>query len=124
MATFIHFDISAENLERAKSFYETLFGWKIKSMPGFPDYYEIETAGLDGGAGLGGGISKRADAELKQIIDFVGVASIDETIGQLSRLGGKVVRTKQAVPGYGYLAVCADTEENLIGLFQEDKNVQ
>lgn len=122
MATIVHFDISADNLNRAKAFYETLFGWKISSMPGFPDYYEIKTTALDGTIGLAGGITKREDSQQTFITNFIGVSSIDETVIRLCERGGKIIRTKQTVPGYGYLAVCRDTEENTIGLFREDKN--
>ena len=111
MATVVHFDISADNPERAMKFYETLFGWKITSIPGFADYYEIDTGDLNGKKGVGGGIT-----------NFIGVSSIDETIVKLSSLGGKIIQSKQAVPGYGFLALCTDTENNVIGLFQEDKN--
>ena len=44
MASIIHFDISAEDVLRAKSFYENLFGWKIEKFPnGLAEYYLIET---------------------------------------------------------------------------------
>jgi len=35
MPSIVHFDISAENTERAKACYETRFGWKITDVPGF-----------------------------------------------------------------------------------------
>ena len=59
MATIVHFDIGADNPERAKKFYEALFGWKIGTMPGFPGYYEIETTDLNNARGVGGGLTKR-----------------------------------------------------------------
>jgi hypothetical protein len=31
------------------------------------------------------------------------------------------VQPKQEVPGYGFLAVCRDSENNLFGLFEENK---
>ena len=57
MATIVHFDIGADNPERAKKFY-ALFGWKIGSMPGFPDYYEIETTDLNNVKGVSGGLTR------------------------------------------------------------------
>ena len=122
MATIVHFDIGTDNPERAKKFYEEVFGWKIVTMPGFPDYYEIETADLNGKQAVGGGLTKRVDPQQTGIIDFIGVPSIDETISKLNKLGGKVIQSKQVIPGYGYIAVCTDTENNVIGIFQEDKN--
>jgi len=43
MPTIVHFDIASENPQRAKQFYESLFGWKIEGPPGMPDYYLIQT---------------------------------------------------------------------------------
>lgn len=48
MATIVHFDITAEEPERAKKFYEELFEWKINLLPGPENYYLIETKDLSG----------------------------------------------------------------------------
>lgn len=58
MATIVHFDISADDPERAKHFYEQMFDWKFQLMPGPMKYYLIETSDLNGGRGVGGGIAK------------------------------------------------------------------
>lgn len=118
MATIIHFDISADNPERAKQFYETLLGWKFNLLPGPMAYYLVETRGLDGKPGPGGGMAKRT-GEQQGITNFMGVASIDASLMQVKQLGGKVIGEKQAIPGYGNLAVCMDTENNIFGLFEE-----
>ena len=121
MATIVHFDISADNPDRAKKFYEAIFGWKIGPIGGFPDYYEIETTDMNGLKSIGGGITKRENPQQTCIINFIGVSSIDETFAKLTSFGGKVIQAKQRVPGYGFIAVCTDTENNLFGLFQEEK---
>lgn len=123
MPTLVHFDISADNLERAKKFYKELFGWSIHSMPGFSDYFEIETTDLNGKNGVGGGLTKRDQKQQKGITNFIGVNSIDETIEKVVLFGGTVIQPKQIIPGYGCLAVCSDTEDNIIGLFEENKKV-
>ncbi|MFC1938880.1 VOC family protein [Chloroflexota bacterium] len=33
MPTIVHFDISADDVERAKKFYEGLFDWKMEQPP-------------------------------------------------------------------------------------------
>ena len=38
---------------------------------------------------------------------------------EVEKLGGKVVMPKTAVPGWGYLAICMDTENNTFGLWEE-----
>lgn len=118
MATIIHFDISADDTERAKKFYSELFGWKFDLLPGPTPYYLIATKDLEGKPGTGGGMAKRTDPR-QGIVNFIGVASIDQVLEKLKKLGGKVLQEKQVVPGYGLLAICTDTENNTIGLFEE-----
>lgn len=123
MATIIHFDISADDPERAKKFYSELFGWKFNLLPGPMGYYLIETSDLKGKTGPGGGMAKRTGPQ-QGIVNFIGVASIDASLQQLKQLGGKVIQEKQTLPGYGMLAVCTDTENNIFGLFEESAQVE
>lgn len=118
MATIIHFDLSADDTERAKKFYSELFGWEFNELPGQVPYYLIETKDITGKPGPGGGMAKRT-APQQGIINYIGVSSIDESIQKVKVLGGKVILEKQVIPGYGVLAVCTDTENNTFGLFEE-----
>jgi uncharacterized protein len=36
--TIVHFEIPSDNIERAKKFYNDLFGWKMEKMPGPMEY--------------------------------------------------------------------------------------
>ena len=123
MPTIVHFDISADDPARAKKFYESLFDWKMMGPPGMPDYYLIETADLEGKSGVGGGLAKRGDPS-QGITNYIGVSSIDEYITKVEALGGKLVQPKTAVPGWGFLAACLDTEGNMFGLWQDDQASQ
>ena len=122
MPTIVHIDISAEDTERAKQFYEKLFGWKIQLLPGPPEYYLIETADLKGNIGVGAGLSKRDVIQGPGINNFIGVSSVQESEKNVIALGGKVLQEMQAVPGWGFISLCMDTEKNVFGLFQEDAN--
>lgn len=121
MPTIVHFDIASDDPERAKKFYEGLFGWKMESPPGMKDYFLIETKSLDEKPGVGGGLGKRGEPG-QRITSYIGVSSVDEYVSKVEKLGGKVVQPKMTVPGWGYLAICFDTEDNMFGLWQEDKN--
>ncbi|MDD4877214.1 MAG: VOC family protein [Dehalococcoidales bacterium] len=123
MPTIVHFDIAADDTERAKKFYEALFDWKIEGPPGMTDYYLIETSGLDGERGIGGGLGKKGEPNQK-ITSYIGVDSVDVYASKIEQLGGKVVQSKIAVPGWGYMAICIDTENNIFGLWQEDNNAK
>ena len=83
MPTIVHFDISAEEPERARRFYETLFGWKITPLPGPVPYHLIETADSEGSPGVGGGVSQRSEGEKGGITNFIGVDSIESYIAKV-----------------------------------------
>ena len=119
MATIVHFDIPVDNIERAKDFYEAIFHWKIEKVPGEMPYYLIETTDLNGQKSVGGGMAQREKAG-QQITNFIGVSSIDEYVDKIEDYGGKVAEPKTPIVGWGYLAVCLDTESNTFGLWEDD----
>ena len=123
MPTVVHIDIATDDPWRAKKFYEGLFDWKLESPPGMPDYYMIETKDLDGKPGVGGGLGKWGEPG-QRITTYMGVDSIDTYSAKVQELGGKVIQGKMAVPGWGYLAICMDTEDNMFGLWQIDANAK
>lgn len=123
MATIVHFDVPADDLERAKTFYSSLFGWTFEHPPGWTDYYFITTTAEDGSPGVAGGMGIRGMPEQK-ITNYIGVPSIDSSLADVIRLGGKVLMKKMAVPKFGYLAVCEDTEGNSFGLWEEDAGAE
>ena len=123
MPTIVHFDVASDDPERAKRFYEALFDWKMESPPGMTDYYLIETTDLEGNSGVGGGLGKRGEPNQK-ITSYIGVDSVDAYSSKVEKLGGTVIQPKMAVPGWGYLAMCMDTESNMFGLWQDDKDAK
>jgi predicted enzyme related to lactoylglutathione lyase len=123
MSRIVHFDISADNIERAKNFYKKLFGWKIEKSPGPVEYFLIETHTSTGEKGVIGGIAKREKAYQK-ITNFIEVASIDESITKVITLGGKIIEPKTAISTVGYIAGCIDTEDNVFGIIEIDKNLK
>ncbi|MEH6620638.1 VOC family protein [Maribacter arcticus] len=118
MASIIHFDISAEDVLRAKSFYENLFGWKIEKFPNGPkEYYLIETLAKTGEKGIGGGIAKREKSG-KHITNFIKVNSMDEAMDKVRELDGEIVEPKSMISNIGHIASCKDTEGNSFGLME------
>lgn len=119
MATFVHFDMAADDLERAKRFYEKIFDWQFETLPGPMNYLLIHTKGMDGKEGLGGGMAKR-EVLTQGITNFIGVKSVDETCKKIEEMGGKIIEPKKAVPGWGHLAVFQDTENNTFGIWENE----
>lgn len=109
-----HIELPSDDLDRAKSFYEGLFGWEIGSMPEFPNYGLFRTGQED----IGGAIGLRGEtAPTKPRIYFT-VDSIDETLAKVEGLGGSVVVEKTEVPGMGWYAAINDSEGSEIGLWE------
>jgi predicted enzyme related to lactoylglutathione lyase len=123
MPTIVHFDIPADDPARAKNFYGKLFGWKFEKPFGTMEYYLFDTQDLEGKPGVGGGLGKREKADEK-MMSYIGVASIDEYLPKIEELGGKILAPKMPVPGWGYLAICMDTENNMFGLWEDNKEVK
>jgi predicted enzyme related to lactoylglutathione lyase len=118
----VHFEIPFEDKQRAMGFYTKCFGWRLMDMPQM-NYVMAQTADVDDrqmpkepGA-INGGLFDRPKEAPNPMI-YVGVASIDSTIEKVKGAGGKVVTAKTPIPGMGAYARVADTEGNVIGLFQ------
>lgn len=121
MPAIAHFDLPVDDINRAKEFYTELFDWKIEKVPGPMDYYFIETESLDGEKGVDGGMGLRGSPE-QRITNFIEVVSVEDYCTRVEKLGGTVLQPKMPVPGWGYLAVCMDTEENTFGLWEVNEN--
>jgi len=113
MSSIVHFEIPADDIQRAKAFYSNLFGWKIEDYQGM-DYAMIDVFGAPGG-----GMMKRMHPE-QQITNYIGVPSVDEYAAKVEKLGGKIIIPKKAVPGMGYFIICMDTESNAFGIWEMD----
>jgi predicted enzyme related to lactoylglutathione lyase len=123
MSTIVHFDIPADDINRAKNFYEKLFDWKIERLPGPMEYYNISTKDNKGNDSIGGGMGQRGQSEQK-ITNYIDVDSIDHYIKKVEELGGKTIMPKTTIPGFGYLATFLDTEGNVLGLWHTDESTK
>ena len=134
MPTIVHFEIPSDNLERTKKFYTDLFGWKIEKMPGTDqrEYWTFATTTNDkGGSNNGGGEQRTVSGGMLErqmpqepIMIYIGVDSVTEYSNKVERLGGKVIKQKTEVPGYGWFAICTDTENNGFALWEANTNTK
>ena len=123
MPTVVHFEIPADDLERAKRFYQDVFGWKITRWEGLKsenEYWLIDSSTEKEKASISGGIIKR-QAPSHMFMNYIGVDSIDGYIEKVKKAGGRVVLPKQVVGGVGAFAAFMDSEGNLVGLHQREK---
>ena len=129
-----HFEIQAEDPERAANFYRKIFGWEIEKWEGgVMEYWMIRTAPKDSKEpGIDGGLLRRpkeckAPKKRQAVTGYVCtvvVENIDETIRQLESEGCICAVPKMALPGMAWQAYYLDTEKNVFGLHQPDKNAK
>jgi predicted enzyme related to lactoylglutathione lyase len=117
MPRVIHFEIPADDPQRAAAFYKKAFGWKIEKWPGPMEYWMV-TTGDDGTPGINGGLMKKGN--VSTTTNTVGVESVDTAIAAVINAGGKLIMPKTPIPTVGYFAYCQDTEGNLFGVMQSD----
>jgi|SRR5215469_8913984 len=122
MSRVIHFEIPADDPERAANFYRKAFGWKIEKWPG-PMEYWLVTTGADGTPGINGGLTRK-QGPITATTNTVDVASVDAAVNAVQSAGGKVLVPKMPIPTIGYLAYCQDPEGNVFGLLQPDANAK
>jgi hypothetical protein len=119
MSRPVHFEILANDPEKAAAFYREALGWEISSWPGQP-YWLIGTGPKDK-LGIDGGMMKRPPGQLDQaVINTIGVASLEETLAKIEKAGGKKVLGPNKIPGVGLHAYCADPEGILFGILQPE----
>ncbi|MGJ5817110.1 VOC family protein [Paludibaculum fermentans] len=119
MARPVHFEIPADNTERAIAFYETLFGWKFSLWPG-PMPYWLITTGPAEERGIDGGMIQRAHPG-QGVVNTVDVKDIDASVATALANGAEMAVPKMAIPGVGWLVYCKDPEGNMFGMMQADQ---
>ena len=122
MSRVVHFEIPADDPERAVKFYTKVFGWKINKWEGGMDYWLVST-GDRSGPGIDGAIMQRSETA-SSVVNSIDVPLVDDFIKKVTKNGGKVVTPKTPIPGVGYFAYCKDTEGNVFGIMQSDKSVK
>lgn len=130
MNKVIHFEVHVDEIERAKKFYENVFDWKITKWE--TDETDMEywmvMGGDDKSPGINGGMVKRQgpkpsdDTPVSSFVSTIDVKDLDETINKIEEFGGKITVPKMGIPKVGWLAYFKDTENNTVGIMQEDEN--
>ncbi len=127
----VHFEIQADDIERAKKFYGDAFGWEFPKWMDNPPYWGIMTAPKDSKEpGINGGLLKRPcpapapEQGTNAYVCTVQVENFDEIAKKIMQAGGKVAMPKFAFPGMAWQGYFLDTEGNTFGLHQQDKNAK
>ena len=118
----VHFEIPADDENRAREFYRSALGWRIDAMPelGYAMLMTTPTdeTGMPSVPGsINGGMFRR-EGELTSPVITVDVEDIDAALEKINALGGSTVLPRQEVSTMGWAAYFRDTEGNIIGLWQ------
>jgi len=110
-----HFDIAANDVERARRFYERVFGWRFEAW-GPPDFYLIHTGTADD-PGIHGSVSKRLEpitgSGRSAYECTISVADLAAIKAAIVANGGKIILDDHEIVGVGTLIRFADTEGNV-----------
>ena len=127
MNRVVHFEIQANDVERAMKFYGDVFGWEFpKWMDG---YWGIMTAPKDSkDLGINGGLLPRKKdcpevvkgAAVNAFVATVQVDSYDDIHNKIMASGGMVALPKFALAGMAWQGYYMDTEGNIFGIHQTD----
>lgn len=124
MNKVVHFEIPADDPERAKKFYADVFGWQVSDFGGT---YMVTATPMDlqtqqplEPGSINGDIFKR-DEEVKHPTIVINVPSIEEHYTMIEANGGKPGKPKVEIPDMGYYGYFTDSEGNTIGLWEDLK---
>lgn len=127
MSRPVHFEIQADDVERAKAFYAAAFGWEFQDYSSFTGstYWGIVT-GPEGSPGIDGGLLPRPEPAppaghgTNSFVVTMQVDDYDATERRILDAGGRVALPKFAMPGMAWQGYCIDSEGNTFGLHQAD----
>lgn len=123
----VHFEIHADDLERAKSFYGGVFGWQFVDYGQFTGspYFGVIT-GAEGEPGINGGLMGRIGGSpvggqaVNAYVVTMGCEDFDAIAERILAQGGAVAVPKAALTGMAWQGYFTDPEGNIFGLHQPD----
>ena len=127
MSRVVHFEIQADDVDRARAFYTAVFDWAFEDYtPVTGSTYWGITTGPEGEPGINGGLLPRPAATPAPALGanaFVCTALVldyDATEQRILAAGGQLARPKAALTGMAWQGYYLDTEGNTFGIHQPD----
>jgi uncharacterized protein len=127
MSRVVHFEIQADDVERAKAFYAAVFDWSFQDWGETTGsvYWGIVT-GPDDQPGINGGLLQRPAATpasgqgTNAFVCTMVVEDYDAMERRILDTGGQVALPKMALTGMAWQGYYLDTEGNTFGIHQPD----
>jgi len=117
-----HFAINADDMARARRFYERVFGWRFEAW-GPPNFFMI-TTGSEQDPGIIGSLQKRRELIAGERINgyecSIAVGDVDAVAAAVVANGGRILVPRTLIPTVGYVIFFRDPEGNCAGAMQYD----
>ena len=117
-----HFSINADDVPRARRFYERVFGWRF--TPWGPPNFLLVTTGPADDPGVAGSLQGRRELVKGERMPgyecTIAVADVDATAAAVVANGGQILLARSTIPTVGHLIFFRDTEGNVAGAMQYD----
>lgn len=119
-----HFEIPVDDIDRAKTFYTSVFGWHVVDVDGMPYWFAITTPADENNVpqekgAINGGFYVRDDQGGSRVpVPVAIVENAEASCGRVEEEGGSIVFPPQEVGDMGYYAQVKDTEGNIIGVWE------
>jgi predicted enzyme related to lactoylglutathione lyase len=113
---FVWDELLTSDVEAAKSFYETVFGWQNRTWEGPNEYTLFQNADAQDVAGV---MDKPAeDPGPPRWLTYLATDDLDATVEKARGLGATVYLERMDLPEIGSIAVLADPTGAAFGLFK------
>jgi uncharacterized protein len=116
---FVHVELGTTDIDKAKSFYQSLFNWQLNDveMGGGMTYTLIGV-----GEGTGGGMMKHpVPGALSAWLPYVQVEDLVAATAKAKSLGATVMRDVTPVMDEGAFSIIVDPTGAALGLWQQTK---
>jgi predicted enzyme related to lactoylglutathione lyase len=113
---FVHVELATNDIDKAKSFYRSLFDWKLNDMDmGGGMTYTM----IDVGEGTGGGMLKHPMGNAPSAwLAYVNVDDITAATAKAKSLGATIFREVTEVANAGSFSIILDPTGAMLGLWQ------
>lgn len=113
---FAHIELSTDDIDAAKKFYKSLFGWKLKDMKGMN--YTL----IDVGKGTGGGMMKKEKPETPTMwLPYIQVDSVKKVVAKAQKAGATAMVEYMSIGEMGAIGVVLDPAGAAFGVWEMGK---
>lgn len=115
---FVHVELMASDVGKAKTFYGKLFDWQLEDMPMEDMTYTMVKVG----EGTGGGIMKNPmPGATSMWLAYVDVGDVKAATEKAKSLGAKVMKDVTKVGEMGAFSIITDPTGAMLGIWQSKK---